>query len=68
MPRDSVDPIASLRHRGFLLYLIGGLISNAGSQMRIVAVQWEITIRETDPTTLALYLGYVGLALVLRQE
>jgi MFS family permease len=65
MPRKAVDPIASLRHPGFLLYLIGGLISNAGSQMRIVAVQWEITIRESGPSTLALYLGYVGLALVL---
>src|SRR4051812_38239105 len=63
--RDSVDPIASLRHRAFLIYLLGGLISNAGSQMRIVAVQWEIAIREPDPRKLALYLGYVGLALVL---
>jgi MFS family permease len=66
MPRRSdVDPISALRHPGFLLYLIGGLISNAGSQMRIVAVQWEITIREPDPRKLALYLGYVGLTLVL---
>jgi MFS family permease len=66
MPKpDTVDPIASLRHRGFLLYLIGGLISNAGSQMRIVAVQWEMTIRESDPRKLALYLGYIGLTLML---
>ena len=66
MPRrTAVDPISALRHSGFLLYLIGGLISNAGSQMRIVAVQWEITIREPDPRKLALFLGYIGLALVL---
>jgi MFS family permease len=66
MPRrDSVDPISSLRHGGFLLYLIGGLISNSGSQMRIVAVQWEITLREATPQMQALYLGYMGLALVL---
>jgi MFS family permease len=66
MPRrDSVDPIASLRHSGFLLYLIGGLISNAGSQMRIVAVQWEIMLREVGARTQALYLGYMGLTLVL---
>lgn len=66
MPRrTAVDPISALRHRGFLLYLIGGLISNAGSQMRIVAVQWEITIREADPRRLALYLGYIGLTLML---
>lgn len=63
--RAKVDPISALRHSGFLLYLIGGLISNAGSQMRIVAVQWEITLRESDPRTLALYLGYIGLVLVL---
>jgi MFS family permease len=66
MPRRAaVDPISALRHGGFLLYLIGGLISNAGSQMRIVAVQWEITIREPDVRELALYLGYIGLILVL---
>jgi MFS family permease len=63
--RETVDPISSLRHRGFLIYLIGGLVSNAGSQMRIVAVQWEIAIREPDQRRLALFLGYVGLALVL---
>ena len=67
MPRRSdVDPFSALRHTGFLIYLIAGLISNAGSQMRIVAVQWEITIRESaDPRKLALYLGYIGLTLVL---
>ena len=62
MPRRSaVDPISALRHGGFLLYLIGGLISNSGSQMRIVAVQWDIYTRNPDP----LFLGYIGLALVL---
>jgi MFS family permease len=64
MPRRSaVDPISALRHGGFLLYLIGGWISNSGSQMRIVAVQWEITLRKQPEPYL--YLGYVGLALVL---
>src|SRR5688500_18866297 len=66
MPRRAaVDPISALRHGGFLLYLIGGLISNSGSQMRIVAVQWEMTLREPDVRKLALLLGYIGLALVL---
>lgn len=66
MPRrTAVDPISALRHSGFLAYLLGGLISNTGSQMRIVAAQWEITIREPDPRQLALRLGYIGLALVL---
>jgi MFS family permease len=59
--RAAVDPISALRHGGFLLYLIGGLISNAGSQMRIVAVQWDIYTRVPDP----IYLGYIGLTLVL---
>ena len=45
--------------------MIGGLVSNAGSQMRIVAVQWEIAIREPDQRRLALFLGYVGLALLV---
>jgi len=63
MPRRSaVDSISALQHGGFLLYLIGGLISNAGSQMRIVAVQWEIVLREPEPY---MYLGLVGLTLVL---
>lgn len=63
--RSAVDPIAALRHGGFLLYLIGGFISTSGSQMRIVAVQWEFTLRESNPDKLALYLGFIGLTLVL---
>src|SRR5262245_4580649 len=66
MPRrPAVDPIAALRHSGYLVYLLGGLVANIGVQMRIVAVQWEITIREPDPKKLALDLGYIGLTLVL---
>ena len=67
MPRrNAVDPISALRHSGFLVYLLGGLISNTGSQMRIVAAQWEIINREPyDLRMQALLLGYIGLALVL---
>src|SRR5262245_41577025 len=67
MPRRTshVDPISAVRNGGFQLYLIGGLIANTGSQMRIVAAQWEVTLREPDPRKLALYLGYIGLVLVL---
>src|SRR4029078_4896950 len=66
MPRrTAVDPISALRHSGFLVYLLGGLISNTGSQMRIVAAEGETPIREPDPRKLALGLGYIGLALVL---
>jgi hypothetical protein len=58
MPRrTAVDPISALRHSGYLVYLLGGLISNTGSQMRIVAAQWEITIREPDLRKQALFLG-----------
>ena len=66
MPRrTAVDPISALRHSGYLIYLLGGLVSNTGGQMRIVAAQWEITIREPDLRKQALGLGYIGLALVL---
>jgi MFS family permease len=62
MPRtDSVDPIASLRHRGYLFFLLGSLLSNTGNQMRAAAVNWEVYLR----TGRALDLGYVGLILAL---
>ena len=51
------DPIVALREPGFLIYLLGTLTSNIGSQMRLVAIGWEIynrTGRKSD-------LGYVGL-------
>lgn len=60
-PRDSVDPIASLRHRGFLVFLLGSTLTNIGNQMRLVTVLWEVWER----TQSKLYLGYVGLALAL---
>jgi MFS family permease len=60
-PRDSVDPIASLRHRGYLFFLLGSLLSNIGNQMRFVAVGWEVWER----THSKLSLGYVGLVLAL---
>jgi MFS family permease len=63
--RAAVDPIASLRHGGFLLYTIGGFISNSGSQMRMVAVQWEFTLREPDLEKLAVLLALIGLVLVV---
>ena len=62
MPRRAaVDPIAALRHGGFLLFLVGGLLSNAGNQMRSVAVGWEVY----DRTGNALSLGLVGLVLAV---
>jgi MFS family permease len=62
MPKcDSVDPIASLRHRGFLIFLMGSFLSNVGNQMRFVTVSWEVWER----THSKLNLGYVGLVLAL---
>ena len=55
------DPLASLRERGFLLYLIGSLLSNTGNQMRVVAVGWEVYHRTHRP----LDLGLIGLVLAV---
>ena len=62
MPRrPSVDPIPALRHGGFLIFLVGSLVSNSGNQMRSVAVGWDVYQRTQE----ALYLGIVGLVLAL---
>ena len=58
---DRPDPVASLRHGGFLLYLLGSLVSNAGNLMRTTAVGWEVYERTKDP----LSLGLVGLVLAV---
>ena len=58
---DPVDPIASLRNGGFLLYVLGSLVSNAGNLMRTTAVGWEIYARTKDPFS----LGLVGLVLAV---
>jgi MFS family permease len=58
---SAIDPIASLRERGFLIYLVGSLVSNVGNQMRTTAVGWEVYQRTDQP----LSLGIVGLVLAL---
>ncbi len=55
------DPLASLRHPNYLLYLAGSLVSNTGNQMRTVAVGWEVYERTQTP----LSLGLVGLVLAV---
>jgi MFS family permease len=55
------DSIASLRHRGFLIYLVGSLLSNTGNQMRTVAVGWDVYERTRQP----LSLGLIGLVLAI---
>ncbi len=56
-----VDAVAALRHGGFLLYVFGSPVSNAGNLMRTVAVGWEIYARTKDPFS----LGLVGLVLAV---
>lgn len=60
-------PLMALRYRDFRLLWLGQLISIAGSQMRIVAVNWQIYQLaklggRIDP---ALALGLIGLARVI---
>ena len=55
------DALASLRHRGFRLYVLGSLVSNAGNLMRTTAVGWEVYARTKDPFS----LGLVGLVLAV---
>ncbi len=56
-----IDPIAALRHRGYLIFLVGSLVSNIGNQMRVVAVGWEVFERTGSKLSLAL----VGLTLAV---
>jgi MFS family permease len=57
----AIDPIASLRHRGFLIFLIGSVVSNVGNQMRTITVGWEVFKRTGDER----YLAYIGLTLAI---
>ncbi len=60
-PVSRPDPLASLRHASFVLYLVGSVVSNTGNQMRTVAVGWEVYHRSGA----ALSLGLVGLVLAI---
>lgn len=52
-----IDRFAALRYRDFRLLWIGQIISNAGSQMQIVALNWQIYLL----TNSAFALGLIGL-------
>jgi MFS family permease len=62
-----ISPLAALRYRDFRLLWIGQLISITGSQMRIVAVNWQVyqLARAEGGLDPALALGIIGLARVL---
>jgi MFS family permease len=55
-------PFAALRHRDFRLLWLGQLISQAGSMMQVVAINWHISVL-TNYNPLA--LGLVGLSRVV---
>jgi MFS family permease len=59
----AIDPIASLRERNYLVFLLGSLASNVGNQMRITAVNWEVWHRTGANEPLS--LGKIGLVLAL---
>lgn len=61
LPPRRADPFAALRRPDFAQYLAGSLVSNAGNQMRVVAVGWEVYARTQTP----LALGLIGLTLAL---
>lgn len=55
------SPFAALQHRDFRLLWMGQLVSQAGTQMQMVAINWHIYIL----TGSALALGLVGLMRVV---
>ena len=55
-------PFVALRHRDFRLLWLGQLVSQAGSMMQVVAINWHISVL-TDYSPLA--LGLVGLSRVV---
>lgn len=56
--RPRISPFSALRFRDFRLLWIGLLISRIGSEMQVVAVNWQIYLH----TSSALSLGFIGLA------
>ncbi len=57
----AADPYAALRHRGFLIFLLGKVAADLGSQMQNTALGWELYEKTGRP----LSLGYVGLAQIV---
>ena len=58
MPSPDADSSALLRHRPFLLYLLGRAFSNFSRQIVAVAIGWQVY----QLTGSAFHLGMVGLA------
>ncbi|GAB4116898.1 MAG: MFS transporter [Roseiflexaceae bacterium] len=66
-PTTRIAPLGALRFRDFRLLWIGQLISVFGSQMRIVAVDYQVydLARRSGAIDPALALGFIGLARVI---
>lgn len=60
-------PFAALQYRNFRLLWLGQLISVFGSQMRIVAINWQVydVARQSGLIDPALALGLIGLSRVI---
>lgn len=56
--RSKISPFAALKFRDFRLLWIGLLISRIGSEMQVVAVNWQVYLM----TGSALSLGLIGLS------
>src|SRR5438128_7286242 len=63
-PRRGREPLQALRNRDFRLYWVGNFVSQAGSQMRIVAVSVQLWDLTHNPAALSL-LGAVKLVPLL---
>jgi MFS family permease len=60
-PSSGVSPFEALQHRNFRLLWLGQLISQAGTQMAIVAVSWQLY----EITRLPASLGLIGLCRII---
>jgi MFS family permease len=58
---ESTRALGALQHRDFRLFFVGMLISQVGSQMQLMALNWHIYLL----TKSALALGFIGLARIL---
>jgi MFS family permease len=60
-------PLVSLQHRDFRLLWFGQFVSLIGSQMRVVAIAWQVyhLAKDTGAVDPALALGFIGLARVI---
>ena len=57
----SAGRFGALRHRDFRLFFIGMLVSQIGTQMQLMALNWHIYLLTKSPVA----LGFIGLARVL---